>query len=91
MTMEVIMSVAFGLQTNFQVKGDKTITDVAKTWFHSRPDVFFIGMFVVHFLTFNNTHLITQIGNVAKPFPSCISLHDKLKFCPLFNSSEKII
>jgi len=36
LTMEVILSVAFGLQTNFQVEGDETITKEAMKFFTAR-------------------------------------------------------
>ena len=42
--MEVILSIAFGLQTDFQTKGDKTITSEAMDWFHIRTPNLFIGL-----------------------------------------------
>ena len=42
--MEVILSVAFGLQTDFQTKGDSTITKKAMEWFRARRANLFIGL-----------------------------------------------
>ena len=44
MTMEVILSVAFGLQTDFQTMGDKTVKQEAMYFFCERRYIVFIGM-----------------------------------------------
>lgn len=44
--MEVILSVAFGQQTDFQVKEDETITKEAKDWFRAKPVRLFIGLLI---------------------------------------------
>ena len=47
MTMEVILSVAFGLQTNFQINGDEVLTKEAMDWFVVRRSSLFIGMLLI--------------------------------------------
>ena len=46
MTMEIILSVAFGLQSDFQVKGDKKVTEEAAKWFHINLANAIIGQLV---------------------------------------------
>ena len=45
--MEVILSVAFGLETNFQVEGDETITKEAMKFFPARRSRMIIGKLVI--------------------------------------------
>ena len=45
--MEVILSVAFGLQTNFQVEGDETITKEAMKFFTARRSRMIIGKLLI--------------------------------------------
>ena len=45
--MEVILSVAFGLETNFQMKEDENITKEAMDWFSARRSRLFIGLLIL--------------------------------------------
>ena len=45
--MEVILSVAFGLQTDFQIKGDETITKEAMKFFTSKRIRLIIGRLAI--------------------------------------------
>ena len=51
--MEVILSVAFGLQTNFQVEGDETITKEAMKFFTARRSRMIIGKLLILVYQFN--------------------------------------
>ena len=43
MTMEVILSVAFGLETDFQIKGDENLKREADDWFRLRRGNLILG------------------------------------------------
>lgn len=45
LTMEVILSIAFGLDNDYQLKGDHKLTNAAKGFFVINPIVFLVGEF----------------------------------------------
>jgi len=47
LTMEVIMSVAFGMENEFQLKGNTVLTKEAWRWFNIHPIVFLVDVFPI--------------------------------------------